>query len=172
MPVRGVDRREVRAMSATKSATKRRLDRLEEELRELRIECRAYQISFGGKSGYEGLARHGYAWCYSEAMRQESSRERAAGEKAIAHVDMSDDAIVAAVAAASAQSSDGTVRALNVSIALMPEVAETDMTGRHLLVARVGKRVRDLVTEGRLVQAAPPKGRQTARYALPRAVAS
>jgi hypothetical protein len=63
----------------------------------------------------------------------------------------------------------GDVRPIEVAVALMSELADTAVDGRQLVVAHVGKILRELVAEGRVVQVRPDDydgRRKNCRYAV------
>jgi hypothetical protein len=149
------------------SATQDRLQRLEEALREVRIELRALKFAF---MGAEPWHKTGYGWALRDAERAERQIERERGERFIAGADLSDGAVLAACGRAVADTPDGRLRARDVAVALFPPIMSPDAPGRQLLIARVGAKMRDLVETGALVRVAEPHGRMTSRYALVGAV--
>ena len=148
-------------MAATSTSDAARLRQLKAELDEVRIHSRALEFAILGS-----LHGNGYGWAYRKAWQENAKRKLREAERAIAGVDLSEDAILAAATAASSSSRDGSMQARDVAIAVLPRIAPVDAQGRQILIARVGAKMRELVAKGKLVRVSAPEGRKTSRYAL------
>ena len=152
------------------SATDARLLALEEQLIEVRVQARALQLAILGKT-WMGT---GYYWAVREAEEEERARKRAEAEQAIANVVVSLDSVFEAAAKALVLSLGEAVSARDVTVALSPAAADPHMPGRQLLIARVGKTMRELVESGQLLRVSEPDPakRKTGRYAVRDAAAA
>jgi hypothetical protein len=103
----------------------------------------------------------------SSAFAVELARERRERDALLERADITPERVLEAMRNALAGCSE--VRAKDVTMALMPELADTSVVGRQTVVNRVSQVMRRLVAEGAVVQHRPngnDDGRRTCTYAI------
>lgn len=102
------------------------------------------------------------------AYAVEAARERRKCDELLERADISPERVLAGLQKA-LEMSGPKVKAKDVTIALMPELADTSIVGRQTVINRVSQIMRRLVGEGAIVQHRPDEngdGRRTCTYAI------
>jgi hypothetical protein len=100
---------------------------------------------------------------------QERERERAQGDKLLAKVDISTDAVLAAVREL-LSIRPSPLKASDVALHICPDAEATDTPGRQRLINRVGMVLKELAVSGQLERLMPAdsrEGRATCRFKFP-----